>query len=350
VIDAFAYERQFLDHVAPVWRALPADVRGTLYTDPSLAVHALSMGLSPEFRSVDEIRRSSPPPRAVPSGDGPAAFVVSIGDTKVARRLGYRRFAFMEHGAGQAYVGDRSLATRRHQSYSGGMDREDVELFMVPNDYSARLWRSAYPAARVEVVGSPRLDDLPRRRRDNHDEPTVAVSFHWPAHVAPEAYTALGHYMRVLPELARAYHVIGHAHPKADWPARMRRIYDRAGIEFVADFADVCRRADVYACDNSSTIFEFAATGRPVVVLNAPMYRRNVNHGLRFWDAASVGVNVDEPGDLVDAVSVALSDETPLPEDRERALDIVYAYRTGAAGRAAAALVDWSRTALRGAA
>ena len=108
------------------------------------------------------------------------------------------------------------------------------------------------------------------------------------------------------------------------------------------DFADVCRRADVYITDNSSTLFEFAATGRPVVVLNAPEFRRNVNHGLRFWEAATVGVQVDHPRDLVAAVASALEDPEPSQNAREAALAIVYTYRSGGASRAAAALSDWA--------
>jgi hypothetical protein len=60
----------------------------------------------------------------------------------------------------------------------------------------------------------------------------------------------------------------------------------------VASLREVQRRAAVYVCDNSSSMYEFAATGRPVVVLDLPEgrikgigYRRNINHGLRFWDA-----------------------------------------------------------------
>jgi hypothetical protein len=34
----------------------------------------------------------------------------------------------------------------------------------VPNEYSARAWRASYPDARVEVVGCPKLDDLPAAR------------------------------------------------------------------------------------------------------------------------------------------------------------------------------------------
>ena len=73
-------------------------------------------------------------------------------------------------------------------------------------------------------------------------------------------------------------------------------------------FEDVVRRADLYIADNTSTLFEFAALDRPVIVLNAPWYRRGVEHGLRFWEFADVGVQVDDPESLVDAIGRALED------------------------------------------
>jgi len=213
----------------------------------------------------------------------------------------------------------------------------------LPNEYSAGLWRGAYPGARVEIVGCPKLEDLNRlaAARVESERPVVAISFHWPAFTCDEAGTALGHYLDTLPALAAAYQVIGHAHPKGDWPARVERHYRRAGIPFVSDFGDVVRRADVYVCDNSSTIFEFAATARPVVVLNDPKFRRNVRHGGRFWDWATVGIQVDQPADLLPAIAQALADPPAVRAERERVLELVYPVRAGAADRAAAAIVDW---------
>jgi hypothetical protein len=341
VTDGFGCEPQFIDHIAPVWRALPQSVRGTFWTTTGLVDRAILRGIEAP-RVVDDValRRSTSPPRAVVEY-GPRALVASIGDTKLARRMGYRRFAFLEHGAGQSYAGQYGRR-HRHPSYAGGSDRDDTELFMVPNDAAARMWRESYPSARVEVVGCPRLDDLPSRQLSPMESgPVVAISFHWDAHVAPESGSAIGHYMGALRELTKAFVIIGHAHPKGDWPKRMNAIYQRWGIEFVEEFDDVCRRADVYAVDNSSTLFEFAATGRPVVVLNAPWYRRKVEHGLRFWEAASVGVNVDQPSDLVAGIRDALADEPSRRIDRERALDLVYAYRSGGAERAASAVLGW---------
>jgi hypothetical protein len=343
VIDFVACEPQFVDHAAPVWHSMSPEIRGRFLVAGELVDRAAAKGITAEPIDACALRAGTPPPRAQP-GDGPTAFVVSIGDTKVARRLGYRRFAFMEHGAGQAYTAQPGI-NGRNPSYAGGVDREDVGLFLVPNEYSATLWRAAYPDAEVRLVGCPKLDDLPARDLDG-PSPVIAISFHWPAFVAPEAGNALGTFLPALGELARRYQVIGHAHPKGDWPERMERIYRRSGIEFVRDFDDVCRRADVYVCDNSSTLFEFAATGRPVVVMNDVSWRRNVRHGLRFWAAAHVGVNVDRADGLLDAVAVALEDRAEQRANRSDALDIVYPYRTGGAARAAEAIAAWAREAV----
>jgi hypothetical protein len=338
LIDFLAFEPQFLDHLVPVWHATPEYVRGSFRVAEELLPRALAKGIPAQPENAHRLRVSSLPPRAMAPEEGPKAMVASIGDTKIGRRLGYRNFAFMEHGAGQAYRGRGALED--HPSYAGGIDREDTTLFLCPNDYSADLWRKAYPNALTSVIGCPKLDTLPAR--EPGPAPVVAISFHWPAFTAPEANTALGHYLSALTGLGKSYRTIGHAHPKGDWPDRMERLYKRSGIEFVPDFEDVCRRADVYVCDNSSTLFEFAATGRPVVVLNCPEYRKSAEHGLRFWEAADVGIQVEQPADLVEAIRTALEDHPIRQVAREKALDIVYAYRSGAAARAAAALEFWA--------
>ena len=114
-IDAVACEPQFLDHLAPIWRALPADARGTFYAPERLRERASRRGVFAVPVDDMALRARTSPPRAVVE-DGPRALVASIGDTKIARRIGYRRFAFMEHGAGQSYTGDPKTAKHPHPS------------------------------------------------------------------------------------------------------------------------------------------------------------------------------------------------------------------------------------------
>jgi hypothetical protein len=330
MIDCLALEPHFLDHCAPIWRALPAQARGRFVVDASLMVRASWHGITAETIDANAHRRT---PHAIGGTDRPA-LVASIGDTKVARRMGYGPFVRLEHGAGQSYTGDRS------GSYAGGPGNDDAELVLVPNAYSAALWRQAYPAARVEVIGSPRLDDLPARVPG--PGPVLCVSFHWPG--PGYAGTAFGEYIGAVAQLTKRYALIGHEHP--NWSARRyhgtpQDAYRQMGVEFVAEFDDVCRRADVYVADNTSTLFEFAATGRPVIVLNSRVWSRSVNYGLRFWDAAEVGVNVDRPDELPAAIEEALADPPERQVAREVALGIVYQPRTNGAAAAATAILDW---------
>lgn len=345
-VDALAYESQFLDHLAPVWRALPESSRGSFYVAPQLVDRARARGIDPLPRAPLDVYRGRP--IAPNAGARRPALVASYGDTKEARRFGYGPIAYLEHGIGQSYGrGDRR--GRENGSYSGGADRDDTTLFLVPGPDPAERWRVAYPSARVEIVGSPRLDELPGRNAEDRinkrdSAPIVAISFHWPAPISVSGYagTAIGDHSRQLRSIADAYETIGHAHPKGDWPQRAARTFAKADIPFVDDFDTVCRWADVYICDNSSTIYEFAATGRPVILLNAATWsRRGPELGLRFWAAAHVGQNV-APGELTPAVvarALELRDDDVAA--REDALNKVYAYRSGAAERAAEAIVDW---------
>lgn len=326
MIDVLAGETHFVHHLAPVWKALPPGARGDFVVYRSRhAVRGTDPIAAAKARGIEGVPESSDPKRPV--------LVCSWGDHRTARAQGRKRIARMEHGIGQSFIGSTA------PSYAGGEGCEDVSLWLTPNEYSAAKWRAAYPKARVEVIGCPKLDTLPHRGPGVR--PTVAVSFHWgigkPRGNDPllESYGSWPEYREAVARLAQTYRVIGHGHPRM--LPYLARYYRRFGIEVVEDFADVCRKADVYVCDTNSTIYEFASTGRPVVVVNGSHFRREVEHGLRFWEAASVGVNCDHPTALKAAVAQALAEDRTAA--REAALDIVYAYRTGAAQRAATALV-----------
>lgn len=316
-LDVYASERHFVDHLAPIWDALPDRARGRFVvpTD-AMQQHARSLGIAAEQGLT---RRRQP------------ILVSSYGDLKAAREAGRRHIALTEHGYGQSFSSD-------HPSYAGGRDRDDVGLFLVPNEHAAERDRLRNPKAEIAIVGCPKLDELPAR--ETGTGPTVAISFHWdPGSVAPEARSAWRAYRFGIPSLVREFNLIGHGHPRA--LKRLSRWYGKFGVEVVPDFADVCRRADVYVCDYSSTIYEFASTGRPVVLMNAPWYRRRVDHGLRYWEAANVGIQVSAWQQLTRAIRQAFTDDAEQRRNREAALAIAYAFRTGAAGRAADALDGW---------
>ena len=320
-IDVLASAPHYADHLAAVFGALPERERGSFVTaSASTAARVRELGYEPSMTGTP----SNP------------TLVASFGNLVRASRNGRARLAIMEHGAGQSYGGRRRSDT--YGSYAGGRGRELASLFLHPGTHPASRDRAAYPAARVEIVGSPFLDALPARV--GAPGRVVAFSFHFNGAVAPETKNAYPWIWPALERVAERFEVLGHAHPRLY--NSLRRRYHKAGIEPVADFGDVCRRADVYVCDNSSTLFAFAATGRPVVVLNPPWYDPKVNHGLRFWEAADVGIQCNDPADLADCIDEALRDTPAQRKRREAALDLVYAYRTGAGKRAADVLMEWA--------
>lgn len=334
-IDFLAGEPHFIDHLVPIWRALPPSQRGTFIVHPAYVRLMQSMGIT----------------ASVERGPGGPIFVASWGDVQGAQRMGRTRIARIEHGAGQSYGGDPASEAATSPSYPGGRGQERVSLFLVPNTHSADRWQRAYPSASVVIVGCPKLDQPPEYRPDI--EPAIAVSTHFDCRVVPETRSAWYFYRQAVVALARERRVLAHSHPRI--ATEVRSFYRRNGVEYTDSFTEVQRRAAVYVCDNSSSLFEFAAMGRPVVVLDLPMgaaygttgassgYRKHVHHGLRFWDAADVGVRIDDPKLLPAAVNRALADPPEVKESRERALDIVYAYRDGmAADRAATALMEWA--------
>jgi hypothetical protein len=335
-LDVYASATHYFDHMVPVWLALPKTRRGTFYVPRDLQAKAERLGVE---TSTDDVAFGS---RKTP------ILVASSGNLTHAKKAGREHVAIMEHGCGLSYGGDLRTLGRiaaESSSYAGGLNRP-ASLFLHPGPHPASRDRERYPKARVEIVGSPRLDSLPARVPDGR--PTVAFSFHWDTAIAKETRSGFIFYRDHLAELAaeaRAtgrFDVIGHGHPRII--DRLAPWYERKGIEIVREFDDVCRRADLYVVDNSSTLYEFAATGRPVLVLNTPMYRRDVEHGLRFWDAAHVGENIDEPYDIKAAVPRHLANPDLWTARREDALARVYAYRTGAAKRAAKVLTDWTRS------
>lgn len=207
----------------------------------------------------------------------------------VHNRQPHRPLVYVEHGAGQTYV-DRP----EHPAFSGGARaHRDAGIvgYVVPHETVAARIRAARPDAAVAVVGCPALDTwltLDRWRiADVAQSATIAVTFHWPNTLCPESMWALPHWERHLRDVIATwrrsgYQVIGHAHPKA--VGYLEPVWRRLGVEFVPDVDVVLARARILVADNTSLMYEWAALGRPVVALASPLWRRDVIHGLRFWN------------------------------------------------------------------
>lgn len=307
MIDCWGSLRHYRDHLAAVWRALPAEVRGT-WSD-------------------------APTPH-----DGTRPIMVA--GWRDAQAVRPRPVIYLEHGAGQTYGGDPRGAG--HGSYAGGGGLDHVLLFLCPSRRVADLWRQAYPSTPAAVVGSPKLDPWHGAARwaERPAGLTVAVTFHAEIRLVPETRSAWSHWDAALPALAREPGVtmLGHGHPRL-WPT-IRRRWQQLGVEQVREFGDVLDRADLLVMDNTSAGYEFASTGRPVLVLNAPWYRRHVDHGLRFWSHPP-GIQIDQPGQLVEGVWRAAEDGEAAQAIRRAAVAATYSECDGfAAQRAVAAIME----------
>jgi len=328
MIDFFASEPHYVDHLVPTWRALGDDERGEFRVLPASTVERA------RHHGVDA--RVGTPRRARSTSS--VLVVAAHRDLWARSQEVEQRVVLVEHGAGQTYVGmDRG-------EYSGGAGREPYAAFLCPSPRVARNNLARYPETPALVVGSPRVDELLRiaKYATRNPEPTVAVSFHWPCRGAPEAGSAWRTFLPAVRELVSVGRVLGHGHPRM--LPRLVDAYRRMGVEIVPTFEQVVAEADVYACDNSSTMYEFAAaTGRPVVAMNAPEWRRDVEHGLRFWSHVP-GPQVDRLEDLRTVVEAVLGGSSERSDLWERAVEETFPLRDGeAALRSADVLRELAR-------
>jgi hypothetical protein len=291
---------------------------------------------------IDAVRA----PEGGAPGDGSPILVAGYSDELKAKG---RPVALVEHGAGQDY-GTGNPAN------PGGRGRERVGLFLCPNRSVAARNAAVYPDAAVEVVGCPKLDAYFRpwtTRRVGLGAPLVVFTWHHEGQTgaAPEARSAWPHYRPSFREIVaaltdRGFEVAGHAHPRK--ASEMRRAYDAVGVRWIPTLAEVLDTASVLVADNTSAMYEAAAVGVDVVVLNAPWYRRDVEHGLRFWGEHRLGPVCDWPGEVPGAV-VAAYERVYDTAETARIVDLVYGPLDGhAATRAAVALEEWLRSGPEG--
>jgi len=338
-VDFMTHERHFFDHLAPMYLALPPAYQGIFYVRQPLIKHAAMRGIPAQAYGPN---RSAIIPQ-LRTRQASLLVAAASGDLKAAHQAG-RKCVFTQHGGGQSF---RSI----HSSYAGYSGHKNVFMFLHPGDHPAMRDRQAYGNDKlIRVVGCPKLDpwhdgSLPQ---PENDVPVVVFSTHWDCKVVPETRSAFWHMIPALDELAgrngKDFKLYGHGHPRM--LGQITHEYRKRGIEVIDKFEDVMAMADVYIMDHMSTLYEFASAGRggwgrPVIVMNMPLYRRKVDHGLRFWSAANVGCNVDQPEHMIEAVELAFSEDDEMKVQRIGAVHQVFKYTDGeCSARAAKAIVE----------
>lgn len=327
-------------HLAPIWSHLPSENKLAFWAGGGWADEADTEG-------VGNRRIGNPPPI---NGYRMMTMVAGWIDEWNAAQVG-RPVIYVEHGAGQSYPG--APGAPGGEAYSGTAGHDNVVLFISPSETVADRWRDRYPGIPAVAAGCPKMDGWHRiaarnggkvpTAGDKSGHRTVAVTFHSDARVCPETETVWPHYEPRMAQVVNrlrgeGFTVIGHGHPRL-WQ-RLKKFWMSIGVEPVQDFNDVLRRADILAVDNSSTGPEFASTGRPIVWMNGPSYRRDVRHGGRFWEWTEGMPMVEGPGELPDMIVRALAEPPDFVEARQKMVRAVYvACDGGAAQRAADAIV-----------
>lgn len=321
MIDVLASQPHYLDHLAPI--VLELRQRGR-------EVNVLVVGSGAELRA-HELGLGARPgvPRA---RDGAPVLVASARDYGWTAKS--RRIAYLEHGAGQTYLDNTA------PGYAGSTDMDRVELVLSTGPRSTRLWKRAYPEMRVEEVGAPKLDLLLLLALPRTD--VVGFTFHWQCRRSTESGTAWFDWR----DAVRAYvaeHdlVLGHWHPK--WGDTLERWWTYLNVPVARHSDAILLGPGVLVADNTSLLYEFAALGKPVLCLNAAKWRKDVEHGLRFWGHVP-GLQLDPGADLGDGIEEAREDSNLMRHFRERAVAEVYGDTLDgrATERAADVIEEWA--------
>lgn len=325
-IDFFARRIHFIDHLASTWNMLPEEVKGKFYIPELLRRHARKREINVDKLSLLPCKDSAHPLMhgEVPFSQNPMV-TCAYGDMFLASKYDARPLILMEHGVGLIF---KKPGTNHYiAGYGGGEGlRTNASAFMPPNIYIQNKILATFPTAIAPFVGTPKLDKWKGFRHERHNgKPRMVISFHWDGSaVAPEAGNAFDFYRGVIPSLAKEVDLRGHGHPKII--QHLKRQYERMGIEVIEDFEEVMSWADLYINDASSTLYEFSITGKPVLVLNCPQFRRHIDQGIRFWDYSDIGINCNKKIDLITLALKALDDTNEMKNRRRKYMEELYPF------------------------
>lgn len=312
VIDFLARQAYYVDHLYPVYAALPADARGVFYALGEDTKNKL-LKLGVPAHQMREYQEGG-------ALGSQTILTASYGDAVRALNSGAdRSVILMEHGVGLTFG---------KAAYADGVgSRIHLRMIPVQNQYVANKVHPEVQHIPHPVVGVPKLDSWKDVAFKKQTSPLIVFAFHHgdknsrPAEVG----SAWEWYYKYLPTLAEKYRIAVHYHPSSQGREEFSNLIQRSGIQFIDTFDEVMDSAALLVNDCGSAAYEFCVTGKPVVLMNAPWFDHKKNWGIRFWDYKDIGLHVNNPEELPDVLAQTLSTD-PQRLQRERAVRELFPY------------------------
>lgn len=290
-IDFYASEQHYFDHIYPIWKELPIENRGTFFVSEKISTDCIETKIGFPSNNI--------------------TLVSSYSDYKMTKK----QVIYMEHGIGNTYSNDSPY-------YAGGFGKDRVVLFLNNHILTQNKNIKTYPKVKGVIIGTPKCDQIKEKHTDNKQY-VICFSFHWDCDVVPETKSAFSFYKDEVIKLSKNkdFKVIFHGHPRNEtvW----NKFCLENNIERVKNIEEVFERSDLYICDNSSSIYEFILTSKPVIVLNAPWYRKWINHGIRFWNYIP-GPQVNHPNELLNTINKMTQNPKDWLDERNKVIKILY--------------------------
>ena len=357
MITFVATEKHYLEHLIATYLALPEEYRGLFYINGAalcdLACSKGILGKNVRFFDLRRVDHLDPrnfdvhAPLMLSKGPGYVMCSAIIDAQRVRELEPLKQVILCEHGCGQIY-------DHGSPSYAGGLDRGWLSLCIVPGERPWAKQLEKYPNVPCIKTGCPKLDSFKDYIKPDKilqmSNMVVGVSTHFDSGHIAEMSSAFLYFWNQIESLVKAHpktQFIGHTHPRVKglpWEKWRELSAMCPNVRLTHDFDEIMQEADLYIIDQSSTAYEFAALDKPVLFLNSPHFRKHINHGMRFWEFANIGVQCDYADDLGEKMKEALMGEylNTYTERRREVTKLIYSVPLGqAAAYTAQALVDF---------
>lgn len=319
----FANTVQYIEHLLPLFNAFkeedkiflaPKELKSNLPTQNTL-LYSQERDLITYIKDL------------VSKDKNTLCVVASYGSVRRLSKKDYPvlQFILLEHGAGQIYQSEVPGWARGSFRHSNR-----IKLFLGTNKFCVEAFKKNNNDITSYIVGCPKLDNIETQIND-YNNPLVVFSWHWDCDSIPETRSGFNFWAEEVLTLHKdkdkKFRIAIHGHPRLQ--DQTKAFCMKHQIDFIKTFDYVLKYANIYVVDNSSTLYEFAATTKPVILLNNPFYRRDVEHGMRFWEHVDLGLNCDRRGEIRPLIDFIIKNkgDTLCNERKKAIIDEVYPYR-----------------------